>query len=103
MWDEDIEFTEIDGKHISPINKQSLNKLIVKYVNDAGYTPNDIYELYYDDDYIIKEWVYMRGGSQAGKRAITWEQNKNHNGIIISENHLGENSFRLWFTDIEIE
>ncbi|NIT13893.1 MAG: hypothetical protein GTN99_06550, partial [Candidatus Dadabacteria bacterium] len=67
------------------------NHIIVKYVNDAGYTPNDIYELYYDDDYIIKEWVYRKGGSAENPRAATWEQNSSHSGIIISENHTGTN------------
>lgn len=103
IWDENIEFTDMENKQISPINKESLSKLIVKYVGDAGYTPNDIYELYYDDNHVIKEWVFRKGGSPDNKRAFTWEQNQSHNGIMISENHLGENNFRLWFTDIEIK
>ncbi len=103
VWDENVEFTETKGKQTSPINKESLNHLIVQYVNDAGYTPNDIYELYYDDDFIIKEWVFRKGGSVDNKKAMTWEKNKNYSGIIISENHDGANNFRLWFTDIVVE
>ncbi|NIP37997.1 MAG: hypothetical protein GWO07_02945 [Candidatus Dadabacteria bacterium] len=71
IWDDDVEFIESTSKQSSPINKESLNKLTVKYVNDAGYTPNDIYELYYDDDYIIKEWVFRPGGSAENRRAMT--------------------------------
>jgi hypothetical protein len=103
VWDKDIEFEETGEKQLSPVKNEKLNRLIVKYVNNKGYTPNDIYELYYDDDYIIKEWVYRKRGSYTNKRAATWESNNNHNGIIISENHLGKNNFRLWFTDIEIK
>lgn len=103
LWDENVEFTEADGKQSSPINNESLNKLEVKYVNDAGYTPNDIYELYYDDDFIIKEWVFRKGGSVDNKKAMTWEQNKSYSGITISENHVGANDFRLWFTDVTVE
>lgn len=103
VWDENVEFAKSEDKQVSPINGESLNHLIVEYVNNAGYTPNDIYELYYDDRHIIKEWVFRPGGSTDKKRAMTWEQNTEHSGILISENHTGANNFKLWFTDIEFE
>ena len=103
VWDSDVKFEEVKGKRPSPIKKEMLNKLIVKYINDKGYTPNDIYELYFDDKYIIREWVYRKGGSVKNARAATWENNKKYRGIIISENHTGGDNFRLWFSDIEVE
>lgn len=103
VWDSDVKFEEVPGKQPSPIKKEMLNKLIVEYINDKGYTPNDIYELYYDDDFMIREWVYRKGGSEENPRAATWESNNKYGGIMISENHTGENNFRLWFSDIEVE
>lgn len=103
VWDSDIKFEEIAEKQPSPIRNEMLNKLIVEYINNKGYTPNDIYELYYDDSYMIKEWIYRKGGSETNTRAATWENHKEHNGIIISEYHTGKNNFRLWFSDIVIE
>lgn len=103
VWDSDIKFEEVKGKQPSPVKNQMLNKLIVKYINNAGYTPNDIYELYYDDNYIVKEWVYRKGGSETDTRAATWENNKNYKGVMISREHRGNNNFRLWFSNIELE
>lgn len=103
IWDNNVDIEKADQKVSSPIKNESLNKLTVKYMNDVGYTPNDIYELYYDDDFLIKEWVYIRAGSETIKRAATWENNKVYNGILISENHRGNDNFRLWFTDIQIK
>ena len=103
VWDSDVKFEEVPGKQPSPIKKEMLNKLIVEYINDKGYTPNDIYELYYDDNFMIREWVYRKSGSEENSRAATWESNKKYGGIMISENHTGENNFRLWFSDIEVE
>jgi hypothetical protein len=102
IWDEGIEITEkSEQKH--PISKEDGRLLSVKYLNDQGYTPGDIYELYIGKDNLIKEWIYRRGGGNP-TLITTWENNKKYGPIIISTEHKNtDNTFKLWFTDMEVE
>lgn len=101
VWDEGVEITE-SGKTVAPISGVEMNKLTIAYVSDAGYTPGDAYDLYYTDDYLIKEWMFRKGGKATG-RPMTWEDNVEHGGFLISTLHVAPNGTRLYFTGIEVE
>ncbi len=103
LWDKNIDIT-LDGKQQFPLSKESGNKLIVTYRNNTGITPNDVFELFLDDDNMIKEWIYKPGGNSGNQKYYTWEGNKNYNGIILTTEHYGpDNKTKIWFTDIKIE
>ncbi len=103
VWDEKANIEDAGSKPY-PISKKTAHCLIVKYPDSAGgYTPGDVFELYIGKDNLIHEWVYMPGGNAAKKRIMTWEKNKDFNGILISTEHKGpDNNFKLWFTDIKV-
>ena len=103
VWDKKVNIKDAGSKPY-PISKKNAHCLIVKYPDSAGgYTPGDIFELYVGKDDLIHEWVYMPGGNAAKKRIMTWEKNKDFNGILISTEHNGpDHNFKLWFTGIKV-
>lgn len=101
VWD------EMDWQHESeataPISGENMQRVIVTYPSDAGYTPGDVYEVYFGEDFIIREWVYRSGGSEENPFATTWEAYKDFGGMKISTMHRNEDgSFELFFDGIEV-
>lgn len=103
VWDEGTRI-EVGGESENlPIGTGVTTKVIVTYPDTGGYTPGDVYELYIDENYMILEWVYRRGGSETPTRMSTWQDNKEFGPIIISLDHKGpDESFRVWFADVEV-
>lgn len=102
VWD------EMEHEYISeataPVSGEKMQKLIVKYPAEAGYTPGDVYEVYFDNENLIREWTYLRGGSRENPFSATWEGYKNFNGMKISTMHKNSSgNFQLYFTGIEVE
>jgi len=104
VWDEGIRIEVEDEQMNLPIGSGITTKVRVIYPDTGGYTPGDIYELFIDDNYMILEWIYRRGGSETPTRISTWQDNTQFGPITISLNHLGpDENFRIWFTDIEVK
>ena len=103
LWDEGIKINVANEKVKLPIGDGMATKVTVSYPDQGGYTPGDVYELYLDDNYMILEWIYRRGGAEKPTRISTWQDNRQFGPIIISLNHLGpDKNFRVWFTDVEV-
>ena len=103
VWDNNVDIKD-EGISDSPITHSKDRTLVVQYINNVGYTPNDEFVLYLNKNNMIKEWIYRPGGSKEKERAYTWEGNKNFNGITISTEHNGPNKkTKVWFTGIEVE
>lgn len=104
IWDSDnFEYTLIEND-TAPISKNPLQKLTIVYGNEGGYTPGDAYDFYFNEDHIIQEWVFRKSNQQEPSMVTTWENHKNHNGIIIALDHKKKGSvFNLFFDDIEVQ
>ncbi|WP_033960989.1 hypothetical protein [Psychroserpens jangbogonensis] len=103
VWDEGTTFSEAI-KEITPISKTELNKITLTYGNEGGYTPGDAYDIYYDDDYIIKEWVFREGNSKEPSMTTTFENHEDFNGIKIAKDHkMAEGNFNLYFSNITVK
>lgn len=101
-WDTGYTF-EVQEDVEAPISKDKTTKLIILYNAEDGYTPGDAYDLYLDDNHKIKEWVFRRGNGLEG-RPITWEAEKDFNGLTFATEHKNEEGVKfIWFTDIEVE
>lgn len=101
VWDE-MEWQH-EEEATAPISGETLQRVTVTYPSGAGYTPGDVYEVYFDNDYMIREWVYRSGGSEENPFATTWEDYKDFNGIRIATRHRNEDgSFELYFSDVVI-
>lgn len=102
VWDEGTSLSE-PVKTKAPISKQSMNKIILTYSNDGGYTPGDAYDIFYDDDYLIKEWVFRKGNSNEASMTTTFENYQEYNGIKLATDHkMAEGDFNLFFSNIKI-
>lgn len=87
----------------APISGDEMQMLTVSYPSDGGYTPGDSYDIYFDDDYMIQEWVYKASGG-GREMATTWEDYEDFDGVKISKMHKSEDgNFQLYFTNISVE
>jgi hypothetical protein len=87
----------------SPINNEQLNVITITYSDQGGYTPGDAYDIFYDDDYLIKEWNYRRGNSEQPSLSTTFENYKDYNGIKIATDHKQKGgNWNLNFTDVSV-
>jgi len=86
VWDEGTTISE-STKEKSPVNQQDLNKITITYSNEGGYTPGDAYDIYFDDDYIIREWSFRRGNAPEPSLSNTFENYSDHNGIKVAQEH----------------
>lgn len=94
---------EVIENQTSPIQGIPTTKLIIRYNDSDGYTPGDAYDLYVDDNYMIKEWVFRRGDGPDG-RAITWDDVQDFEGIKIHLEHRNDAGEKvIWFTNVEVK
>lgn len=87
----------------APISGKEMEMMSVSFPSDGGYTPGDTYDIYYDDQFMIREWVYK---SSDGNRESpsTWEDYRDFNGVKISTMHKSKDgNFELYFTSISVE
>ena len=94
---------EHEPEAVAPMSGDSMQRVTVTYPPDAGYTPGDVYEVYFGDDHIIREWVYLPKGNRERSLTNTWEDYKNYNGMNIATQHRNtDGSFQLYFTDVAV-
>ena len=86
VWDKGLTISESSISE-APISKSQLNKITITYSNEGGYTPGDAYDIFYDDTFIIKEWVFRRGNSEKPSLTNTFENYQDFNGIKIATEH----------------
>ncbi len=103
VWDKGTTISEVVRKK-APISNNVLNKITLTYADEGGYTPGDAYDLYYSDDFIIKEWVFRKGNSNEPSLINTFENHQNFNGIEIALDHIkNEGHWNLNFTNISVQ
>lgn len=101
MWDKNnFKYTHTEND-TAPISKKPMNKLTVVYSNEGGYTPGDAYDFYFEDDYLIREWVFRKANQAEPSMTTTWENYVNHSGFHFAMDHKKPNeNFNLFFDRI---
>lgn len=100
-WDTGYTY-EVEEDVPAPISGESSTKLIIVYNAEDGYTPGDAYDLYLDENKMIKEWVFRKGNGENGN-AFTWEAEKDYNGVTFATEHRNAEGVKfIWFTNIEV-
>ena len=102
IWDEGITISD-PTIELAPLSKTALNKITLTYSDEGGYTPGDAYDIFYNDKYIIQEWVFREGNSDEPSLITTFENYQDISDIKIAIEHkkIDEN-WNLNFTDISI-
>lgn len=102
LWDEGTTIT-VQKDTISPLLERSLHKLTIVYNNKGGYTPGDAYDFYYDDKYIIREWVYRNRNRSKSTMNTTFQSYQTYQGLNIATEHKDKgDSLNIYFTDIKV-
>ncbi len=103
LWDDGTTISK-PTKAIAPISNTEMNTISLVYGNEGGYTPGDAYDLYYGEDFIIKEWVFRKGNSETPTMSTTFENYEVFQGIKIAKTHkTADGKFKLYFSNISIE
>jgi len=104
VWDKNLTITEAQNV-TAPISKETLNKLTIVYPEDGGgYTPGDAYDFYFDNEYVIKEWVFRKGNDKEPTMIRSWESPKQIGNITFTTEFLDEASTsKIYFTNISIK
>lgn len=104
IWDEENITYDHQKNASAPISKKPMQKLTIVYGSEGGYTPGDAYDFYFEDDYLIKEWVFRRADQAEPSMTNTWEDYMDKDGLKIAKMHQNEDgSFKLHFTGIKIK
>ncbi|MEE9362861.1 MAG: hypothetical protein V3U92_09725 [Cellulophaga sp.] len=104
IWDKNnFTFTHTTGI-LSPIGAKKMQKLTIVYSDEGGYTPGDAYDFYFDDNYIIQEWVFRKGNQVEASMTTTWEDYIDKKGLkIASTFKKSKENFTLYFTRIKVK
>lgn len=102
VWDQDTSFSEPIVTE-APVSKVQMNKITMTYPNQGGYTPGDAYDIYYGDDYIIKEWAYRKGNKPEPSLVNTFEGYEDFNGLKLALKHKkADGNWGLSFTNVKV-
>ena len=104
VWDEGTTLT-VQDTATAPMSQQKMSKITLTYDGEeGGYTPGDAYDFFYDDEYMVREWIYRRGNVSEYSMVTTWEDYKDYKGIKIAADHKApEDAVHLYFTDIAVK
>ncbi len=103
VWDAGTTISE-PIKEIAPISKIKMNKITLLYGSEGGYTPGDAYDIYFEDDYMIKEWAFRKGNKPKAGLTNTFENYKDFNGIKIAQDHKrNKGDWNLTLSEISVK
>ncbi|WP_272986746.1 hypothetical protein [Leeuwenhoekiella blandensis] len=104
VWDKESSNLTVQDTATAPISKKQLHKITLTYGDEGGYTPGDAYDFFYDDEFMVREWIFRRGNVSEFSMVTTWDDYEDYNGIKIASDHKTEDkNFRLYFTDIAVK
>lgn len=103
FWDQSAKVTAYQAPVKLPIGTGQATRLVVKYPDNEGYTPGDVYELFIDKSNRMVQWIYRKGGDPKPTRITTWEDYKKVGPLTLALDHNSPDGvFRMWFTDVAV-
>lgn len=103
MWDKASYTYETTENRVAPISADTLDCLTIVYKSEGGYTPGDAYDIFYDEDYTIREWIFRRGNGEEPNSIATWENYKEVGGLKLVSDHNYPNGNHLFITGLEVK
>jgi hypothetical protein len=110
FWDRSAAVTAYQIPVKLPMGSGQARRLVVKYPDNEGYTPGDVFELFVDKSYRIVQWIYRKGSDLRpaqvtwdNYKVTTWEDYKTVGPLTLSLEHNTANGrIRVWFTDVAV-
>jgi hypothetical protein len=104
VWDRSSFSFEHKEDQVAPISNKSMQKLTIVYGNEGGYTPGDAYDFYFEDDFILKEWIFRKGNQPEPSMTTTWENYNVVEGLKLVRDHKKpEENFNLYIDNISVQ
>ncbi|MDD5675532.1 MAG: hypothetical protein PHC61_15285 [Chitinivibrionales bacterium] len=103
-WDNALVLTE--NKNIGmPIGNKPATQLIVQFPPAIGYTPEDKFILYVDNNDTIREWSYFHGGKgEKPTVSARWLDYKSFGPLLLSlDRPFANDAGHVWFTNVGIK
>ena len=103
VWDQGTSISE-PIVATAPVSKSKMNKITLTYPSEGGgYTPGDAYDLYFEDDFLIKEWTFRRGNQEKPSLVNTFENYQDFNGIKLALEHKrATDNWNLYFSNVKV-
>lgn len=102
VWDSGTTISQAIKK-TAPISNIEMNMITLLYSSEGGYTPGDAYDIYFDENYIIKEWAFRKGNKPEAGLKNTFENYQNYNGFKIASDHKkAKGDWNLKLTNISV-
>lgn len=104
MWDRsNFSYVHTENEK-APLSGKPMHKLTIVYGDQGGYTPGDAYDFYFEDAYLIREWVFRKGNQPDASAITQWGDYKDTLGIKMATKHTRPNEdFTLYFDGILLE
>lgn len=104
IWDRDnYEYTHIPEAK-APLSGDSMQKLTIVYKSTGGYTPGDAYDFYFQDDFILREWVFRKSNQDEPSLSTTWEGYQQIGGIRVATEYRREDpTYLLSFSNLKVK
>ena len=72
-WSADGYAASVTRDTVAPISGEPATMLTVAYGAAGGYTPGDAYDLFVDEAYVLREWVFRKGGQAEPSSVMSWD------------------------------
>lgn len=103
VWDSNAKISE-QVKAQAPVSNNTFNKITITYTQEGGYTPGDAYDIFFDDNFIIQEWIYRRQNAEEPSLINTFENYTTIKGLKFAQDHKQKDvNWNLNFTNIEVK
>ena len=102
-WDSSVRLERLEADAFTA-GIEAAGAIRVVYPDGVGYTPGDVYEVYYDADCMMSHWVFRKGGNAVPNLVCTREEFEAFGPLVLATEHrsypLGP--FHLWFTNVKV-
>ena len=104
VWDPTVRMESLPDSEFTG-DTEASGALRIRYPDDVGYTPGDVYEVYYDDNYRITRWVYRKRGSGTPTRITRWETYEQVGPLTLSLRRPSpeDSDFLVRFSDVSVK
>lgn len=104
VWDDSVTLENIPADDFTS-DIRAKGGLKVSYPEGVGYSPGDVYELYYEEHYLIKEWVFRKGGGDTPTRITAWEDYDLVGPLALSLSRPATDGsdFQVWFSEVAVK
>jgi hypothetical protein len=103
IWDRQATFSE-DGKQPLPLGQGRAERISVAYKKDGDPALGDLIEIYFDEDFVIRQWTISRAAGAESNRSTTWASYAKVGPLLLSRlRESSDGRLRVEFDSVSVE